>query len=195
MSLKGWHPMSARASVPRETAEKGFDRNLERRRQQEVAVEPGIPTWLKPVGASTPRILIVHDDDTVSRELEVVLLHSGLVSERVKSMKAGCDYVRSGKFHVVVTKPVLEDGSWRGLIDIDSHYRPGFVVILVATTFDLNEWGRALEEGAFDVLDELYELPHVAEVARRALWAAYLKGAGPRPETRSCVHHPGNWSQ
>jgi hypothetical protein len=58
-------------------------------------------------------------------------------------------------------------------------------VILVATTFDLNEWGQALEDGAFEVLDALHELPNVAEAARRALWAAYLKGAGPRPETPS----------
>lgn len=141
--------------------------------------------WLRPVNPAKPRILIVHDDDTIANHLEIILLHAGFASERVKSMKAACEYARSGRFQVVVTTPALRDGSWRRLADVDSHYRPGFVVILVAATFDLNEWGQALEDGAFDVLDALHELPNVAEVARRALWAAYLKGAGPRPKTPS----------
>ena len=100
-------------------------------------------------------------------------------------MKAGCEFARSGRFQVVVTSPTLRDGSWKRLVDIDSHYRPGFVVVLLGTNFDLNEWGQALEDGAFEVLDAIQELPKVAEVARRALWAAYLKGAGLRPEALS----------
>lgn len=130
-----------------------------------------------------PRILIVHEDDSVAKELELVLFHEGLELERVKTMTGGCESARSGRFQVVVSAPALRDGTWKRLADIDSHYRPGFVIILVATNFDLNEWGEALEEGAFDVLDALHELPKAGEVARRALWAAYLKGAGPRPET------------
>jgi DNA-binding NtrC family response regulator len=141
--------------------------------------------WRRPVNPVKPRILIVHDDDTIFKHLEIILLHAGFESERVKSMQAACEYARSGRFQVVVAPPVLGDGSWKQLVDVDSHYRPGFVVILVATTLDLNERGQALEDGAFDVLEALHELPHVGEAARDALWAAYLKGAGPRPETPS----------
>jgi hypothetical protein len=57
------------------------------------------------------------------------------------------------------------------------------VVVLVASTFDFNQRAEALEEGAFDVLDAFHELPRAAEVAKRALWAAYLKGAW-RPRIR-----------
>jgi len=134
------------------------------------------------VSPESPGILVIHDDDTISKELEEILLRAGLASERVKNMKAGCEYARSGRFQVVVTKPTFVDGSWKRLADIDGHYRPGFVVILVASTFDINQLAQSLDDGAFDVLNELQELPQVAEVARRALWAAYLKGAGPRPE-------------
>jgi DNA-binding NtrC family response regulator len=137
----------------------------------------------KPVN---PRVLIVSDDDSISKKAEILLLHSGLVSERVKSMKAGCEFAKSGRFQVVLASPVLGDGSWKHLAEIDRRYRPGFVVVLLATNFDLNEWGQALQEGAFEVLDALNELPRVAHVARCALWAAYLKGAGLRPE----VLHP-----
>ena len=61
-----------------------------------------------------------------------------------------------------------------------TYYNLGFVVILVASKFDLEEWAEALEYGAFDVLDALHELSKVAESAKRAAWAAYLKGASPR---------------
>jgi DNA-binding NtrC family response regulator len=141
---------------------------------------PNFP--LRAVNPVKPRILIVHEDDSISKEMELVLFHEGLELERVKTMTGGCEAARSGRFQVVVSAPVLRDGTWKRLADIDSHYRPGFVIILVATNFDLHEWGEALEDGAFDVLDALHELPKVGEIARRALWAAYLKGAGPRPE-------------
>ena len=155
-------------------------------RQKQEAVDKMNAAFPKRVvNPSKPPILIVSDNDTISKEVEVVLLHAGLASERVRSMTAGCEFARSGWFQVIVASPVLPDGSWKRLAEIDSHYRPGFVVILVATDFNLNEWGQALEDGAFEVLDALNELPKVAEVARRALWAAYLKGAGPRPETLS----------
>jgi hypothetical protein len=34
-----------------------------------------------------------------------------------------------------------------------------------------NHWAGALEDGAFDVLDALHELPRAADVAKCALWA------------------------
>jgi hypothetical protein len=71
------------------------------------------------------------------------------------------------------------------IVDIANHYNLGFVVLLLASTFDFNQCAEALEDGAFDVLDVLHELPKVAEVIKRALWAAYLKGAGPSPEVAS----------
>jgi len=44
---------------------------------------------------------------------------------------------------------------------------------------------RALENGAFDVLDAVYEQSRVVEATKCALWAAYLKGAGPSPRVMS----------
>ena len=104
-------------------------------------------------------------------------------------MTAGCALARSGRFHVVFTIPVLEDGSWRRLADIASQYDLGFVVVLVASNFDFNQCTEALEAGAFDVLDPMHELPKTAEAAKCALWVAYLKGAGPCPEVRTRWPH------
>jgi DNA-binding NtrC family response regulator len=132
-----------------------------------------------------PRILIVCDDDSITERLQNAFREAGFISECAKSITAGCESARSGRFHVVVTAPVLSDGSWRRLVDIADHYDLGFVVVLVARVFDFNQWGEALQDGAFDVLDALHELPKAAEAAKRALWAAYLKGAGPSPEAVS----------
>jgi len=128
------------------------------------------------------RILIVCDDDSIAERLKHVLWEAGLASVYVKGMTAGCAATRSGRFQTVFTTPVLNDGSWKRLVDLASNLDLGFVVVLVASNFDLNEWAHALEEGAFEVLDVLHELPKAAEVARRASWAAYLKGVGPCPE-------------
>src|SRR5438445_6209997 len=128
------------------------------------------------------RILIVCGDDSITERLNLAFREAGFVSECVKSITAGCESARSGRFQVIVTTPLLGDGSWRRLVDIAAHYDSGFVVILLATTFDIQEWTEALEYGAFDVLDAVHELPRVAECAKRAAWAAYLKGAGQRAE-------------
>jgi PleD family two-component response regulator len=129
-----------------------------------------------------PRILIVMDDDSLSIHLKVILRREGFASECAKSMAEACESAKSGRFPVVVSAPVLSDGSWNRLVDVEGRCTPGFVIILVATTFDLNQWAQALEEGAFDVLDAVHELPKVTLAARCALWAAYLKGSGPDPE-------------
>ena len=184
MAVKQPYPSRVNISEPCEIKDNGYATGREGQTQKPTGKSnPNI--WWKSGNPAKPLILVINDDDAISKDLEVILLHAGLASERVKSMKAGCEYARSGRFQVVVTKPALIDGSWKRLADIDRHYHPGFVVILIASTCDLNEWGQALEDGAFEVLDALRELPQVAEVARRALWVAYLKGAGPRPEAWS----------
>jgi DNA-binding NtrC family response regulator len=141
-----------------------------------------LSTGLEPDGPREVRVLIISEDDSIAQPLAAALSEAGYIWERARSITAGCESARSGRFEVIVTTPLLADGSWRRLIDIAAHYDAGFVVILVASTFDIQEWTEALEYGAFDVLDALHELPRVAECAKRAAWAAYLKGAGQRAE-------------
>lgn len=69
------------------------------------------------------------------------------------------------------------------LIDLASQHDLGFEIILLARTFDLNEWSEALQVGAFEVLDVLFDLPQAAEAAKRALGAANLKRFRPRPQS------------
>jgi len=128
------------------------------------------------------RILIVCDDDLITERLNIVLWEAGFISERAKSITEGCASARSGQFQVVISAPLLNDGSWRRLVDLASHYNLGFVVLLLASSFDFKQSTEAQESGAFDVLDVLHDMPKVAEVTKRALWVAYLKGAGPSPD-------------
>jgi hypothetical protein len=100
-------------------------------------------------------------------------------------MTAACEAAKSGDFQVVVSTPLLKDGSWRRLTDIANHYDLGFEIVLWARNFDLRESAVALEEGAFDVLDAMCEQPKAVEATKGALWAAYLKGAGPNPRASS----------
>jgi len=131
------------------------------------------------------RILITCEDQFTRELLTKVLQEAGLISESARSMTEACGVAKSGRFQVVISTPTLSDGSWERLISIAHHFDLGFEVVLWARNFDLMEWSEALREGAFDVLDATRELPKTAEVMKRALWAAYLKGAGPHPELTS----------
>jgi DNA-binding NtrC family response regulator len=147
-------------------------------RTDESKTRSGSPLKV-PEGA---RILIVCDDNSDTDRLKRILHEEGFVSEWVKSITAGCAAAKSGRFQVVVSTPVLCDGSWRRLTDIANHYDLGFEIVLWARNFDLREWAVALNEGVFDVLDAMCEQPKAVEATKRAVWAAYLKGAGPNPK-------------
>jgi DNA-binding NtrC family response regulator len=152
-----------------------------RERIGENMARSGMPLKI-PDGA---RILIVCDDNSDTQRLKAVLQEEGFVSEWAKSITEGCEAAKSGRFQVVVSTPRMRDGSWRQLADIANHYDLGFEVVLWARSSDLLEWTEALKEGAFDVLDAMCEQPKAVQATKRALWAAYLKGAGPNPRAAS----------
>ena len=129
------------------------------------------------------RVLVVCDDDFEAGRLRTLLLGAGFASDCARTLTTGCDAAKSGQFQAVVSTPYLQDGSWRRLIDIANHFDLRFEVVLWAHNFDLGEWAEALDDGAFDVLDAVSEESRIGEVTKSALWAAYLRGAGPNPRT------------
>jgi DNA-binding NtrC family response regulator len=136
---------------------------------------PGLQSNI-PDGA---RILIVCDDDSDRKRLSTLLSEAGFAFDCAKSITSGCEAAKSGQYQAVISIPQLRDGSWMRLTDIADHYDLQFEVVLWAHNFDLREWAEALDNRAFDVLDAVYEQPRVVEATKCALWAAYLKGAGP----------------
>ncbi len=149
--------------------------NLMTQTRQEI---PSSLQWGIPDGA---KVLIVSDEDSEAGVLRNLLSNAGFASVCARGITAGCDAARSGQFQVVISIPQLQDGSWRRLTDIACHYDLRFEIILWARNFDFREWGKALEDGAFDVLDAIHEESRVVEATKCAFWAAYLKGAGPNP--------------
>ncbi len=128
------------------------------------------------------QILIVCDNDSDTEQLKGVFREAGLTSKAVNTITSGCESAKSGRFQVVFCTPLLGDGSWRGLIDVASQNDLSFEIVLLACTFDLNQWTEALQVGAFDVLDVLCDLPKAADAAKSALGTAYLKRFRSRPE-------------
>ena len=127
------------------------------------------------------RILIVSSKGSDAERLRTSFEEAGLTSESVNSITEGCEAAKSGRFQVVFSPPIMADGSWRRLIDVAHHYGLSFEVILLARSFDLNQWAEALQVGAFDVLDVLRDLPKAAETAKLALGTGDLKQFRPRP--------------
>ena len=127
-------------------------------------------------------ILIVHDHDADTERLKGVFRTAGFTSESVNNMTEGCESARSGRFHVVFSAPALGDGSWRRLMEVANQTYLPFEVILLARTFDLGQWADALQRGAFDVLDVLWDLPKAGEAAKHASAMTYLKRGRPHPD-------------
>jgi DNA-binding NtrC family response regulator len=121
------------------------------------------------------KILIVCENDSDTERLSSVFRKAGWASESARSITAGCGLAQSGRFQVVFSAPLLDDGSWKRLIDIAKQQDSSFALILLARTFNLKEWAEALEAGAFEVLDVLCDLPKAAEAASRALGTTSLK--------------------
>ena len=134
--------------------------------QPRINVDPRVP--------DTAPILIVCESDSDSEQLKTAFREAGLTSERVNDFTSGCKSVKSNRFQVVFSAPLLQGRSWTCLIDTAGQNELGFEVILVARTFDLYQWAEALQVGAFDVLDVLCDLPKAAEAAKRALWGQLI---------------------
>ena len=128
--------------------------------------------------AQEPQILIACDDDAVAYQLQTILRAARLESLSTKSLVTACYFAQCGRFPVIFTVPTLNDGSWRRLIDVSRHSRSAPAVVVVARSFDINEWGESLMYGAFDVLDSLQEMHRAAEIASRAFSAAPFRPLG-----------------
>jgi DNA-binding NtrC family response regulator len=145
-----------------------------------VAIEP--VSRMAPIIPGEPRILIVCNENGLTERLRAIFLQIGLYSETAGGVTEACELAKSGRFQVIVTVPLMLDGSWRRLVDITKYYDLALEVVLLARDFDLKEWADALNEGAFDVINVLYELPNAAKVVTAAFWAVYLKGGGQLPQ-------------
>jgi len=157
------------------------------KRQTRTATDKtNLSTSLKLRVPDEARILIVSDDDSDAERLKTIFRQAGFNSERARSMTVASEWTKSGRFQVVVSTPLLSDGSWRRLVDVASHHNLALVVILLARSFDLRQWAEALMDGAFEVLDALNDLPKAAEVAKRAWEAAELKRSRPHAKAASC---------
>ena len=128
------------------------------------------------------QILIVSENDSDTGRLQTALQDAGLTAEITRSMAAGCELARSGRFGVMFCTPGLRGQSWRRLIETANRFDLSFEIVLFTRTFDLNEWGEALHAGAFDVLDVLCDLPRAADVAKRVLGMSLAKRSRPRFE-------------
>ena len=62
------------------------------------------------------RILIVSDDDSLTGQLKIAFREAGFIWETARTITAGCESASSGQFQVIITTPVLGDGSWRGSV-------------------------------------------------------------------------------
>jgi DNA-binding NtrC family response regulator len=123
---------------------------------------------------SVSRILIVGERSDETDQLKAVLHDAGIASESADNMTAGCGSAQSGRFGVIFSTLESVGGSWTRLIEVARQHDLSFEIVLLARSFDLSQWGEAMQLGAFEILDVSRDLPKAAEVVRRAFGADYL---------------------
>lgn len=117
------------------------------------------------------QVLIVSDNQSDTDRLKAAFRAAGFAVESANSMEEGCESAKSGRFQVIFSSPLLDDGSWTRLIEVAHEHSLSLEIVLLARHYDLSQWAAALGAGAFDVLDVLADLPNAAEAANRALGA------------------------
>ncbi len=117
------------------------------------------------------QVLIVSDNQSDTDRLKAAFRAAGFEVESANSMEEGCKSAKSGRFQVIFSSPILDDGSWTRLIEVANQRGLSLEIVLLARHYDLSQWAAALGAGAFDVLDVFVDLPNAAEAANRALGA------------------------
>lgn len=117
------------------------------------------------------QVLIVSDNQSDKDRLKAAFRVAGFAAESANSMEEGCESAKSGRFQVIFSSPILDDGSWTRLTEVAHQHGLSPEIVLLARHYDLSQWAAALGAGAFDVLDVLVDLPNAAEAANRALGA------------------------
>jgi DNA-binding NtrC family response regulator len=148
-------------------------------------------TSSKPRGSAKPRILIACDDLATAELLRIIFLASNFNSQPAKDFEDACKCARSGRFQVVFTASTLGDRSWRQLFEFAKSCDPAIAFVVMARSFDLQDWGESLRMGAFDVLNLMREIPNVAKVASQAFsfaTARALQSCLPQAEAQSQSH-------
>ena len=91
--------------------------------------------------------LIMADGHSVLERLVMAL--GDLSSERPKRITARSESAASGHSPVIIITPLPGKESWGRVVENANHYEDqGFVVILVATSADLNRWVETLDDGS-----------------------------------------------
>src|SRR5258708_35684507 len=99
-----------------------------------VETEPSAGLTLRIPGET--RILIVSDDNSDTERLKDILRGAGFISEWAKSITAGWEGAKSGRFQGVRSTPQQGGGSWGGVVDTANYYALGFEGVLWARKLD-----------------------------------------------------------
>src|SRR2546426_2934057 len=158
-------------------------------REKIGAAEPGAaltPTVLDEAG-----ILIVCDDDSDTETLRAIFREAKFTLECAKTITAGCEAAASGRFQVVLSVPLLNDGSWRRLIDLAHHQDLNFEVVLLARNFDLNQWAEALNDRSEEHTSELQSpcnlVCRLLLEKKKCTLASPLRPTAPRKSSRCTI--------
>jgi DNA-binding NtrC family response regulator len=119
------------------------------------------------------RVLIACEDGEVGDGLVEVLKTTSLKAERAVDFTSACKLLKTGKFQVVFATPRVSGGSWEKLLDFAHSKAQALSFVIVARSFDLNDWGNCLKNGAFEVLDSACEISRAGEVAMHAISATW----------------------
>jgi len=121
-----------------------------------------------------PRILFVSGHQTDVDRLRQMLFQLPVVLDHVSSLREARGTLEKGKYDVILTEALLEDGNWVDLLNLAREKPREMQVIVTDRHADSRFWAEALNLGAYDLVTQPFYEPEV----RRILYNACTRLGG-----------------
>ena|ERR1700752_2808837 len=119
------------------------------------------------------RALLVHNDEEPWTGLRPLLECQGIETSRVRSCAEAELVLQSAEPHLLVlTEPVLPDGTWAEILDLAGRTPSPVPVVVVSRYVDVDLYLDVLEKGAWDFIVPPFYASDLAYVVNGAILSA-----------------------
>lgn len=115
------------------------------------------------------RILVVDDEAHVRSMVGATLEHQGYSVQLAESGREATEFLKRGRFDLVLTDIVMQDGNGLALLERIRNDHPGMPVVMVSAIHDISVAIDSMRRGAYDYLLKPFEREHLVGTVMRAL--------------------------
>lgn len=136
------------------------------------------------------RALLVHEHEEPWTGLRLLLEWQGIETSRARSCAEAETLLRSPEPHLLVmTEPVLADGTWAEILDLARRSSSPTPVVVVSRYVDVDLYLDVLEKGGSDFIVPPFYASDLAYVVNGAILSASRAGAAGKVSERHAANY------